>query len=93
MCYLIDSNYKLGDKKTVEKAPYILLEYKSSNQILENKIWNNNFEKLNNEISMQLQNPGEDIDGIIFKKIDTSYNIISTITRKLLGIVVGTLWF
>lgn len=83
MCYLIDSNYKLGDKKSVEEAPYILLEYDSSNQILENNIWNENYGRLNNEISKQLEDYGDESDGIIFKKINTSYNIISTITRKI----------
>ncbi len=83
ICYHIDSNYKLGYKKSVEEAPHILLEYHSANQILDNKIWNENYNNLNNEISKQLENIGDEIEGIIFKKIDTSYNIISTITRKI----------
>jgi len=83
MCYLIDSNYKLGDKGSVEKAPHILLSYDSAEEILDNPIWNENYDNLNEEISKQLENIGDIIEGIIFKKIDTSYNIISTITRKI----------
>ena len=83
MCYLIDSNYKLGYKESVEKAPYVLLEYDSIDDILDNPIWNENYNNLNKEISKQLENIGDNIEGIIFKKIDTSYNIISTITRKI----------
>ncbi len=83
MCYLIDSNYKIGDKKSVEEAPYILLDYDSPDNILKNKVWNENYYKLNKEISRQLKNIDDDVDGVIFKKIDTPYNIISTVTRKI----------
>jgi len=83
ICYLIDSNYKLGDKGSVEKAPHVLLGYDSAIEILDNPIWNENYNNLNKEISKQLENIGDNIEGIIFKKIDTSYNIISTITRKI----------
>ena len=83
ICYLIDSNYKLGDKGSVEKAPHVLLEYDSVDHILDNPIWNENYNNLNKEISKQLDSTGDEIEGIIFKKIDTSYNIISTITRRI----------
>ncbi|MHA1872491.1 MAG: DHH family phosphoesterase [Candidatus Heimdallarchaeaceae archaeon] len=83
MAYLIDTNYKLGDKKAVEEAPIKLLRYGSPDDILHNDIWNENYEKLNKEIQSILDLPDEDMDGIIFKKINTPYNIISTITRKI----------
>jgi len=83
MVYLLDSNYKLGDKTAVEKAPHFLLEHGSSNEILNNQNWNENLTKLNNEITRTLDQSGEDKNGIIFKKINTPYNIISTITRKI----------
>ncbi|KYK30013.1 single-stranded DNA-specific exonuclease [Thermoplasmatales archaeon SG8-52-1] len=83
MAYLLDSNYKLGDKKTVEKAPHMLLENGSANDILNNKIWNENLNKLNEEITNILEKPSDEIGGIILKKINTPYNIISTITRKI----------
>jgi single-stranded DNA-specific DHH superfamily exonuclease len=83
MVYLLDSNYKIGDKKAVEQAPYELLRIKSPQEILENKIWNKNLKQLEDEINKILKNPNEEINNIIFKKIDTTYNIISTITRKI----------
>jgi len=83
MVYLLDSNYKLGDKEIVEEAPHFLLKDGSSDFILNNKNWNDNFNKLNKEIEKQLSMPEDDINGIILKKINTPYNIISTVTRKV----------
>ncbi len=83
MVYLLDSNYKIGDKKAVEQAPYELLKIINPQEILQNKIWNKNLKQLDDEIINILKKPNEKIDNIIFKKIDTTYNIISTITRKI----------
>ena len=83
MVYLLDTNYKLGDKKAVEKAPHLLFEYNSASDILKNTQWNENLTKLNEEITRQLESPADETDGIIMKKINTTYNIISTITRKV----------
>ncbi len=83
MVYLLDSNYKLGDKTAVEEAPNILIENKTSDFILNNQKWNENFNKLNQEMEKQLNMPEDKINGIILKKIDTPYNIISTLTRKV----------
>ena len=82
MVYLLDSNYKIGDKLAVEEAPN-LLKNNSSEQILNNKKWNSNLAILDEEIKKIINNPSDEIDGIIFKKISTQYNIISTITRKV----------
>ncbi len=83
MVYLLDSNYKSGNKKAVEKAPSLLPSNDVANYILNNKTWNENLVKLDNEITEILGKPADEIDGIILKKISTSYNIISTITRKI----------
>lgn len=83
MVYLLDSNYKLGDKKAVEDAPSYLLENQNPSDVLENTIWNDNYQKLNDEMEKQLNVPEENVDSILLKKIDTPYNIISTITRKV----------
>ncbi len=83
MVYLLDSNYKIGDKKRVEKAPVYLLEHDKPEDILENKTWNKNLNNLNKEMEKQLNIPEEKIDSIILKKISTPYNIISTVTRKV----------
>lgn len=83
MVYLMDSNYKLGDKKAVEQAPGSLLKNDSAEQILNNKKWNKNLTKLNDEIAKIMDTPSDEIEGVIIKKISTTYNIISTITRKV----------
>lgn len=83
MVYLIDTNYKKGDKLAVEEAPIKLLRFDSADDILYNKSWNENLEKINSEIQTLLSQPGEENEGIIFKRINTQYNIISTITRKI----------
>ena len=83
MCYLLDSNYKLGDKQAVEQAPHLLLRMTSAADILHNTRLNANLTTLNEEITRQLNQPVDEINGTILKKINTSYNIISTITRKV----------
>lgn len=83
MVYLIDSNYKLGDKTAVEIAPHLLLKKGSVSDILNNKIWSENLSKLDEEITKILEKPSDEIGGVILKKINTPYNIISTITRKI----------
>lgn len=82
MVYLMDSNYKIGDKKAVEEAPN-LLKNDSAEQILNNKKWNKNLALLDEEIKKILDKKSDEIEGAIFKKINTPYNIISTITRKI----------
>lgn len=82
MVYLMDSNYKINDKKAVEQAPHIL-KNNSAEDILNNKKWNENLAILDEEIKKILDIKSDEIDGVIFKKISTSYNIISTITRKI----------
>jgi len=82
MVYLMDTNYKICDKKAVEQAPR-LLKNNSSEQILNNKKWNKNLAILDEEIKKIIDTKSDEIDGVIFKKISTRYNIISTITRKI----------
>lgn len=83
MVYLMDSNYKIGDKKAVEKAPQVLLGKSSAEIIINNTTWNENYKKLNEEINKLIRQPSDEINGALLKKIDTPYNIISTITRKV----------
>ena len=83
MVYLLDSNYKLGDKTAVEETPWELLEIESPEEILENERWNDNLKLLEEEIESQISQPLEIKNGIIIKKMNTPYNIISTVTRKI----------
>ena len=83
MVYLLDSNYKVGDRKAVEEAPHLLLEYTEARRILQNVRWKNNLTLLDTEISKWVAAPGEEAQGILLKRIHTGYNIISTVTRKI----------
>jgi len=83
MVYLLDTNYKTGEKTSVEKAPHILLESGKPEDILNNKTWNENFENLEKEMEKQLNMPDDEINGTLLKRISTTYNIISTVTRKV----------
>lgn len=83
MVYLLDTNYKTGDKTSVEKAPHILLADDRPDNILNNKTWNENYENLEKEMEKQLNMPDDEINGTLLKRINTTYNIISTVTRKV----------
>ncbi len=82
--YLIDSNYKLGDREKVERLPKIIGKM-DIEEILANEEWNNNIKKLNEEIE-RIMNDMKSIrrkDSMLLADINTPYNIISTITRKI----------
>ena len=83
MVYLVDSNYKMGDRKAVEEAPHLLLGYTDAHRILQNVRWKNNMVTLEKEISKYIEAPGEERNGVLLKRIHTKYNIISTVTRKI----------
>lgn len=83
MVYLLDTNYKMGNKEAVEKAPHELLKIETPREILNHPKWNENYQLLEDEIQKQLEEPVETLNNSILKKMDTSYNIISTVTRKL----------
>jgi single-stranded DNA-specific DHH superfamily exonuclease len=83
MVYILDSNYKSGNKEAVEEAPRLLPMDRPIDFIFNNKTWNDNLEKLDNEIKVILETPADEVNGIILKRINTNYNIISTITRKV----------
>lgn len=83
MVYLLDSNYKVGDRRSVEEAPCLLLKNAEAQSILANKKWKKNLSLLEKEITKQIQTSGEERQGILLKTIHTSYNIISTVTRRI----------
>jgi hypothetical protein len=83
MVYLLDSSYKVGDRKAVEKVPQLLLEYTDARRILQNVRWKNNLVLLETEIGKCVNAPGEEQQGILLKRIHTKFNIISTVTRRI----------
>ena len=83
MVYLLDSSYKVGDRKAVEEIPHLLLQYTDGQRILQNVRWQNNLKLLEKEIEKSTGGPFEEKDQILIKRIHTKYNIISTVTRKI----------
>jgi single-stranded DNA-specific DHH superfamily exonuclease len=83
MVYLLDSSYKIGNKEQVEETPHMLLTIDSAEDILSNRQWNENLTKLEGEIAKQLEKPTDETKNIVLKEINTPYNIISTVTRRI----------
>jgi len=83
MVSLLDSSYKVGDRKAVEETPHLLLEYSEPQRILQNVRWKNNLVLLEKEIVKYIDAPYEEIQNILLKRIHTKFNIISTVTRKI----------
>lgn len=84
MCLLIDSNYKIGDKKAVEQAVHDIAQADDvAAFILNNVRWRKNRETIEREIAQALNAPEERRGGIIIKHMDCPYNIISTVARRL----------
>ncbi|DAC72392.1 MAG TPA: single-stranded DNA-specific exonuclease [Thermoplasmata archaeon] len=83
MVYLLDSNYKVGDRNAVEEAPHLLLGYTDAHRILQNVRWKNNLSLLETEIIKYIDAPFEEKQNILLKRIHTKFNIISTVTRKI----------
>jgi hypothetical protein len=83
MVYLLDSNYKVGDRKAVEETPHLLLEYTDAHRILQNIRWKNNLTLLEKEIAKHIDAPSEEKEHVLLKRIHTKFNIISTVTRKI----------
>jgi single-stranded DNA-specific DHH superfamily exonuclease len=83
MVYLLDSSYKVGDRKAVEEAPQLLLGYTDARWILQNVHWKNNLVLLENEIVKYVNALDEEKQGVLLKRIHTKFNIISTVTRRI----------
>jgi hypothetical protein len=83
MVSLLDSSYKVGDKKAVEEAPHLLLDYPDARGILQNVRWRNNLVLLEKEIERYIGGGSEEKDHVLFRQIHTKYNIISTVTRRI----------
>jgi hypothetical protein len=80
---LIDSSYKVGDKKGVEEAPRLLMGYTKPDDIRNNGRWRRNLGLFQEKIREILEEPPEDREGILIKRLNTGYAVISTVTRRI----------
>jgi single-stranded DNA-specific DHH superfamily exonuclease len=100
MAELIDSNYKMGDRDGVLKAPFVLLK-NDPEEILEHPTWNKYLEILREDVEKQTSKPPTRIEGkILIWEINTPYDTISTITKRLawknndnIVVIVNRGWF
>lgn len=85
MVDLIDSSSVVGDREGVKKAVYTLLDYeKDPRRILENVEWNRKLDRLKREIANKIKDPPIVRTGkVVFKEIDSKYNIISIMARRI----------
>ena len=84
MVELIDSNYKVMDKEGVETAAQFVMENKGHpEKVLEHRGWIQNAERIEREIKTQLSREIVENGNFLILKIDTPFNIISTMTRRL----------
>jgi len=84
MVYLIDANYKTGDKEEVERAVKLLYETENpADFIIENKKWRKRKEDIDKEIERAMNGEERRMGKVRLKKMDSPYNIISTVARKI----------
>jgi len=80
---LIDSSYKVGDKKGVEEAPRLLMGYTKPDDIRNNGRWRRNLRLFQDKLTEILEEPPEDRDGVLMKNLNTGYAVISAVTRRI----------
>ncbi|EHP86154.1 DHH family phosphoesterase [Methanotorris formicicus] len=78
---LIDSNYIIMDRESVEKAVKVVLELEPK-EILEYEEWNKNLEKINDAIENAISNIKVK-EGFAFIEFESKFNIISKVARKV----------
>ncbi len=81
---LLDSNYKLGMKKEVERTPWFLMNIEDHNSILNRRDLKENITELDSAIECEVNAERAEIKpGVLYQEMDSPYNIISTVTRKV----------
>ncbi len=82
--YYLDTNYKIGDRDSVSEYARFLKDVKTPEDILEKDELKENYEKLNEAIEMEVDRDKENLsENIDFLEMESPYNIISTVTRRL----------
>ena len=85
MIELIDSNFKIQNKKEVENAVFTLLQFKDDpKRILTYEKWRIHLKILEDELNrLNAQPPSYKDDHVLMFEIDTKYDLISAVTRHL----------
>jgi len=85
MIELIDSNFKIQNKKEVENAVFTLLQFKDDpKRILAYEKWRKHLKLLEDELNrLVAHKPSYKENHILLFEIDTKYDLISAVTRHL----------
>jgi single-stranded DNA-specific DHH superfamily exonuclease len=85
MIELIDSNFKIQNKKEVENAVFTLLQFKDNpKRILTYGKWRNHLRLLEDELNrFNAQPPSYKENHILLFEINTKFDLISAVTRHL----------
>jgi len=79
---LIDSNYIVMERESVEKSVNVILELEPK-ELLEYEKWNKNLELISEAIEDAISNIKVIKDNIAFIEFESKFNIISKVARKI----------
>lgn len=79
---LLDSSYKIGHRQEVQKLPWFMMEQADPKGVLQRNDLRENLVKLESAIESEVDDVKE-VAGILYLEMDSPYNIISTVTRKI----------
>ncbi len=80
----IDSLYKLGKRSEIEQMSHQLKDFKRPKEILSNEDLEKNVNKLKSAIEKEAHGNIKEIGkNVLFREMESPYNIISTVTRKI----------
>lgn len=81
---LLDSNYRSGSLRDVERAPWILAEgLENPRMLLEVDSWVQNRARVDGEVEKIMEGSGWVERGVLVRPISTGMNLISIVTRLL----------
>ncbi|MBS3817536.1 MAG: DHH family phosphoesterase [Candidatus Thermoplasmatota archaeon] len=81
---LLDSNYKIGEREKVTRMPRFLSGVEKPEGILSREDLQENKEKLKKAIEDEVEGSLNEVkEDVLHKEMDSPYNIISTVARRL----------
>lgn len=82
--YMIDTLHKKGDRKGVSGMPWFLMEVTHPEELLNREDLMENLNVLEERIEAESERPLNSLkEGVFHLEMDTPYNIISTVTRRI----------
>ncbi|MFP3872789.1 MAG: DHH family phosphoesterase [Candidatus Natronoplasma sp.] len=80
----IDTLYKIGDREKITEMPWFLREIEKPEKILNRDDLEENERKLKEATESETEEPLKEIkEDVLYRKMTSPYNIISTVTRRL----------